>query len=523
MPKGKKKLNKKIKRKVKKIIRKTIAKQTLPGIDDQVKRNEMLKVMLARQPQSIMATDPEYRSLLQKNQQLNEQVNLKEFYLNNLKNQNDALNLRKDQQAKTEQEILKMNREAKLQRDLNKTDAALAAKREQAGYDLNRQKRLNDIGKMDMEIQQIDYETRRMNREKQAMEDEIRGNKTYQELQLKKQDFEQLRAQSEALKSVMNDKTFKDPNPLLIVQLRDIEKERLKIENQRRIMEKHRQLKAEQEEWRAKKDALTLMEQPHKQKYTYWDGKQNVIVEETISDTARYQKQLQAYDKDNERLKLAKKNTMNELNRIEGTIDEISKKRAENEKLRYDNDFMKNYLQQREAEVLTPEFKQHMSEIAGEKVKLEREREIQQHMEDIHKIRRQNEFNVATFNAYQEIPAREANYDTIAQYTQQMQELAEGYLKDVKQINVKKYAFNKMAADTMNAIGYNSQRSFLDWLTEISHHKGWGYDFNDVNILTDDQLDKGMSLMRRLQNHRGIGENQDIMNAFLESEEFTSL
>ena len=61
MPKGKKKLNKKIKRKVKKIIRKTIAKQTLPGIDDQVKRNEMLKVMLARQPQSIMATDPEYR------------------------------------------------------------------------------------------------------------------------------------------------------------------------------------------------------------------------------------------------------------------------------------------------------------------------------------------------------------------------------------------------------------------------------------------------------------------------------
>ena len=141
MPKGKKKLNKKIKRKVKKIIRKTIAKQTLPGIDDQVKRNEMLKVMLARQPQSIMATDPEYRSLLQKNQQLNEQVNLKEFYLNNLKNQNDALNLRKDQQAKTEQEILKMNREAKLQRDLNKTDVALAAKREQAEYDLNRQKR----------------------------------------------------------------------------------------------------------------------------------------------------------------------------------------------------------------------------------------------------------------------------------------------------------------------------------------------------------------------------------------------
>ena len=203
---------------------------------------------------------------------------------------------------------------------------------------------------------------------------------------IQKQDFEQLRAQSEALKSVMNDKTFKDPNPLLIVQLRDIEKERLKIENQRRIMEKHRQLKAEQEEWRAKKDALTLMEQPHKQKYTYWDGKQNVIVEETISDTARYQKQLQAYDKDNERLRLATKNTMNELNRIEGTIDEISKKRAENEKLRYDNDFMKNYLQQREAEVLTPEFKQHMSEIAGEKVKLEREREIQQHMEDIHKL-----------------------------------------------------------------------------------------------------------------------------------------
>ena len=147
MPKGKKKLKKKFERKKTKIIRKT-----LPGIDDQIKRNEMLKVMLARQSQSIVATDPEYRSLLQKNQQ-----------------------------AKAEQEIVKMNREAKMQRDLNKADAALAAKKEQAEYDLNRQRRLNEIGKMEMEAQQIDFETRRMNRERQAMEDEIRANKTFQE------------------------------------------------------------------------------------------------------------------------------------------------------------------------------------------------------------------------------------------------------------------------------------------------------------------------------------------------------
>ena len=82
--KTKKQLKKIAKKVVKKMAKRSAASNKPLTADEQSKQIEMMKTILSRQPNPAMALDPQYRDLIQKNQQLNEMKNQKEYYLNNM-------------------------------------------------------------------------------------------------------------------------------------------------------------------------------------------------------------------------------------------------------------------------------------------------------------------------------------------------------------------------------------------------------------------------------------------------------
>ena len=82
MSKDKKKTKKNIKKNVKKQVKRNVKKPLTA--EQKATQIDMMKTILSRQPNPLQAVDPQYRDLLQKNQQLNELKNKREFELNNM-------------------------------------------------------------------------------------------------------------------------------------------------------------------------------------------------------------------------------------------------------------------------------------------------------------------------------------------------------------------------------------------------------------------------------------------------------
>ena len=73
-----KKKKKNIKKIVKKAAKKIVKSKKQLTPDQQSSQIEIMKTILSRQPNPAMALDPQYRDLIQKNQQLNEMKNRNE-------------------------------------------------------------------------------------------------------------------------------------------------------------------------------------------------------------------------------------------------------------------------------------------------------------------------------------------------------------------------------------------------------------------------------------------------------------
>ena len=218
--KTKKQLKKIAKKVVKKMAKKSAASNKPLTADEQSKQIEMMKTILSRQPNPAMALDPQYRDLIQKNQQLNEMKNQKEYYLNNMKATIEA-----DQER-----IKKMNQQEKELKDLNRDNKRKAALQKQA-------EKLED-----KKEEAVYSQIKRMQRDNERMEAEIKGKGVYNQLQQKKDELKDIQNQKRVLEQVMASDEFKQADQKLADTMLNVELEKLKLEQQREIYKRQKEI-----------------------------------------------------------------------------------------------------------------------------------------------------------------------------------------------------------------------------------------------------------------------------------------
>ena len=240
--KTKKQLKKIAKKVVKKMAKKSAASNKPLTADEQSKQIEMMKTILSRQPNPAMALDPQYRDLIQKNQQLNEMKNQKEYYLNNMKATIEADQERIKKMNQQEKELKDLNRDNKRKAALQKQAEKLEDKKEEAVYQRERIERKNEIGEMEKEMLNINSQIKRMQRDNERMEAEIKGKGVYNQLQQKKDELKDIQNQKRVLEQVMASDEFKQADQKLADTMLNVELEKLKLEQQREIYKRQKEI-----------------------------------------------------------------------------------------------------------------------------------------------------------------------------------------------------------------------------------------------------------------------------------------
>ena len=240
--KTKKQLKKIAKKVVKKMAKRSAASNKPLTADEQSKQIEMMKTILSRQPNPAMALDPQYRDLIQKNQQLNEMKNQKEYYLNNMKAAIEADQERIKKMNQQEKELKDLNRDNKRKAALQKQAEKLEDKKEEAVYQRERIERKNEIGEMEKEMLNINSQIKRMQRDNERMEAEIKGKGVYNQLQQKKDELKDIQNQKRVLEQVMASDEFKQADQKLADTMLNVELEKLKLEQQREIYKRQKEI-----------------------------------------------------------------------------------------------------------------------------------------------------------------------------------------------------------------------------------------------------------------------------------------
>ena len=240
--KTKKQLKKIAKKVVKKMAKRSAASNKPLTADEQSKQIEMMKTILSRQPNPAMALDPQYRDLIQKNQQLNEMKNQKEYYLNNMKAAIEADQERIKKMNQQEKELKDLNRDNKRKAALQKQAEKLEDKKEEAVYQRQRIERKNEIGEMEQEMLNINSQIKRMQRDNERMEAEIKGKGVYNQLQQKKDELKDIQNQKRVLEQVMASDEFKQADQKLADTMLNVELEKLKLEQQREIYKRQKEI-----------------------------------------------------------------------------------------------------------------------------------------------------------------------------------------------------------------------------------------------------------------------------------------
>ena len=172
--KNKKHIKKAAKKVVKKAAKKIVKSKNQLTPDQQSTQIEMMKTILSRQPNPGMALDPQYRDLIQKNQQLNEMKNQKEFYINNMKATIDSNQEHIKKMNQQEKELKELKKDNERKAALQKQEQRLQDKKEEAEYQHARLDKKNEIGKMEQEISDTNMLIKRMQRDNEEMKTNIK-------------------------------------------------------------------------------------------------------------------------------------------------------------------------------------------------------------------------------------------------------------------------------------------------------------------------------------------------------------
>ena len=262
--------DKKKKKNIKKIVKKAVKRSVKKAAntnkltpDQQSSQIEIMKTILSRQPNPAMALDPQYRDLIQKNQQLNEMKNQKEFYINNMKATIDSNQEHIKKMNQQEKELKELKKDNERKAALQKQEQRLQDKKEEAEYQHARLEKKNEIGKMEQEISDTNILIKRMQRDNEEMKTNIRGNRVYDQLQQKKDELKDIQNQRRVLDQVMASDEFKHADDKFVQVMYQTELEKIKLEQQKEIYKKEKEIEDERAKTNAFIDARKLYLRPN--------------------------------------------------------------------------------------------------------------------------------------------------------------------------------------------------------------------------------------------------------------------
>ena len=233
--KTKKLAKKAIKRHVNRNVKKPLtAEQTATQID-------MMKTILSRQPNPLQAVDPQYRDLLQKNQQLNELKNKREFELNNMKKSIDDNERILKNISEERKHIDQMAKDNKRRSHLQQQQDKLDDKKDDVKYEKDTLDKKNALGKLQLDIKQAE-------KEHKQLKQQVRDNPLYQRYQQADIDYKVLLAQNAALKQQINSPEFNKPDNAYMKTLYDIGKAKLEQQHAQDVFNKQQELLKEKQQ-----------------------------------------------------------------------------------------------------------------------------------------------------------------------------------------------------------------------------------------------------------------------------------
>ena len=252
MTKDKKKIKKNIKKNVKKHIKRNIRK---PLTEEQkATQIEMMKTILSRQPNTLQAIDPQYRDLLQKNQQLNELKNKREFELNNMKKSIDDNERILKNISEERKNIEQMNKENKRKAEFQKQSDNLLFKKNDVTFQKQTLEGKTQLGQVLKEKRELKTQSHEIQHENEKLKQDIEKNKMYHNYRIADEDLRVLQAQNDALKNTINSPEFKNPDEAYRNKLIEIEKKKIEVEHQKKVNQKLLELRDGEAEFQAQRE-----------------------------------------------------------------------------------------------------------------------------------------------------------------------------------------------------------------------------------------------------------------------------
>ena len=239
MSKDKKKTKKNIKKNVKKQVKRNVKKPLTA--EQKATQIDMMKTILSRQPNPLQAVDPQYRDLLQKNQQLNELKNKREFELNNMKKSIDDNERILKNISEERKNIEQMSKDNKRKLQLQKQQYKLDDKKDDVKFEKDTLEKKNELGKLQLDMKQAEKESKQLKQQ-------IQNNPLYVKYQQANIDYKVLLAQNEALKQQINSPEFNKPDNAYMKKLYDIGKAKMEQQRHQDVLNKQQELLKEKQQ-----------------------------------------------------------------------------------------------------------------------------------------------------------------------------------------------------------------------------------------------------------------------------------
>ena len=245
MSKDKKKTKKNIKKNVKKQVKRNVKKPLTA--EQKATQIDMMKTIL-------QAVDPQYRDLLQKNQQLNELKNKREFELNNMKKSIDDNERILKNISEERKNIEQMSKDNKRKLQLQKQQYKLDDKKDDVNFQKQTLEGKTQLGQVLKDKRDLKLQSHGLQHDNERLKQDIEKNRMYHNYKIADEDLRVLQAQSDALKNTINSPEFKHPDEAYKNKLIEIEKKKIEVEHQKKVNQKLLELRDGEAEYQAQRE-----------------------------------------------------------------------------------------------------------------------------------------------------------------------------------------------------------------------------------------------------------------------------
>ena len=513
--KDKKKIKKQIKKQVKKQIKKQIkrnirtpseARKSGPNgkrltPEEQSKQIEAMKVMLTRPGVVGFQSDPQYRDLMQKNQQLDERINQRQALLNSMRAGIEQKEQREKEYDQKRIDLKKLQKEHKEESEHKKRMEDIQDKIDDLNEDMRTLKGEDEVGRLQLILKSTQEDLKKHERI-------VNDNKLFNKVKILSEAITDTNNQRVALINTINSPEFQHPDSAIVKLLtqQEIEKQKLqqalevkKRQEEINEMQKELYIKEAREEQYYKPQKMTWKRGPDgKPVYTRdWNGKKKIVMVPDFLSSQYGQYVKQIAEKEKEKAKI-----QNKLD-----IQEIRSKPISEEAKALQR---KAYLDEQERLINSPEYKEQIKQIVNKQIEtdfLNKKNEFKEQEIKALKVQQNQEANIRTLDAVRQTGIYDPN--TIGNVIAQINDEQNQRLKAEIPKSIAISEHNDLWKEFQTNYGGKALNIYNDLLTNANHQ--------EINDRMDvSQINELNRLMKYTLDNL---ENQDEYNDFVNSDD----